>query len=160
MSRSMAATAPKQTRWRRARHAAAFLILVSFETPAFADRAGDMRAQISEVSTALTSGNAEQAMVPFDKSYKNYDQLSGYFQSLSSFQIENEVDVTDEQDTHTGSTVVVSWTLTLTDPSTNRSEQRAADITVRLMSRGGKWKIVDFSPLDIFNPLRKQSRKR
>ncbi len=134
-------------------------MLITLQQPVFADRAGDVLAQISSVGTALTSGDATEAMEPFDKSFVNYDKLSGYFEGLSNYQVENEVDVTDEQDTDTGTTLTITWTLTLTDPSTNHSEGRTADINVRLVSRGGKWKIVDFSPIDIFNPLQKRTSK-
>jgi hypothetical protein len=99
-------------------------------------------------------------MEPFDKSYANYDKLSGYFQGLTVFQVDNEVDVTDEDDTSdTETKVTANWSITLTDRSTNRTDHRAADINIRFVLKGRKWKIVDFSPIDIFNPLTKWDSK-
>lgn len=135
--------------------AAAFSLLFS-GSPLFADRAADIRSQISYVATALASGNAADALTPFDKSCPNFEKLSGYFQGITLFQVENEVDVVDEDDqTNTETKVTVDWTLTLTDLGTNRTDHRTAEINLRLALKHGKWKIVEFSPIDIFNPLPK-----
>lgn len=144
----------------RSAHGAALLILVWFQVPALADRAADIRVQISSIGTALSSGSASEAMTPFDKSYASYGKLRDYFEALSALQAENEVDVLDEQDTDAGSTVTIKWTLTLTNPSTSHSDARTANINVRFALKRGKWKIVDFSPIDIFNPLQGQTPKR
>ncbi len=135
------------------------LIVLSAGSPLLADRAADVRTLIGNVATSLTSGNPADAMAPFDKSYVNYEKLSGYFQGLTNFQIENEVDVTDEQDTEDGAKLTIAWALTLTDLTTNRTDQRAGEINVRLVLKGGKWKIVEFSPIEIFNPLPKRDAK-
>jgi len=135
-------------------------MLVSFGSSALADRADDVRTQISHIATSLTAGNVTDAMVPFDKSYGNYDQLKNDFLGLTSFQIENEIDVTDEQDTDTGANLTVTWMITLTDRSTNQTEHRTADLEVRLVLKNRKWKIVGFTPIDIFSPLQKQTPKR
>lgn len=125
-----------------------------------ADRAADIRAQLSYIATALTSGNGNDAMRPFDKSFSNYDKLSNYFQGLSAFQLNSEVDVVDEQDADTYTNLTVDWTLTLTDPGTDATERRRGDINVRLVLKEGKWKIVDFSPISLFNPQHKLAPKR
>ncbi len=130
-------------------------------SPLLADRAADIRSQISHIATSLASGDVEDALDPFDKSCASYDKLSGYFQGLTVFQIENGVDVTDEDDTSdTQTKVTVNWAITLTDRSSNRTDHRTADINIRLVLKGRKWKIVDFSPIDIFNPLTKWDSKR
>ena len=124
-----------------------------------ADRA-DVRAQISSVATALSAGNPADAMAPFDKSFPNYEKLAEYFQGLVAYNVENEVDVTDEQDTDTDTKLTVSWTLTLTDLGTNSTESHTGDVNIRLLKKDGKWKIVDFSPINFFNPQQKQGSKR
>ncbi len=96
----------------------------------------------------------------FDKSCSNYQKLTEYFQGLAAFQIENEVDVTDEQDTATDTKLTVNWTLTLTDLGSNSTERRSGDVNIRLLQKDGKWKIVDFSPIDLFNPQQKPGPKR
>ena len=87
----MAATAVK-------RRLFAAAVLLSFAGPLLADRASDVRSQISYVATSLASGSAADALTPFDKSCSNYQKISDYFQGLTVYQIENEVDVTDEDD--------------------------------------------------------------
>lgn len=139
---------------------AALLFVLSAGSPLQADRAGDLRSRISELATSLTSGNAARAMAVFDASYSSFEKLQGYFQGLTGRQIENEVDVTDERDSPDGGVnLTLSWDLTLTDLSTNRTEHRSAEITAHLVSKKGKWMIVEFSPIDIFDPLSKRLAK-
>lgn len=141
----------------RARFLYTLALLGIFTAPSRADRAADVLAQLNHVATALTDGNALDAMSPFDKSFADYEKLSNYFAGLTSaFQVINEVKVEDEQDTETETKLTVSWTLTLTDLGTGYSEQRSGEINVRLILKDGKWKIVDFSPIDLFNPAQKR----
>lgn len=126
-----------------------------------ADDPADARAQLSSVATALSADNASDAMTAFDKSYPKYEVLSNYFGGLvNAFQITNEIDVTDEQDAPSEIKLTVHWAMTLQGLQTNYTENRAADIEVRLIRQHGKWKIAAFSPIDIFNPQQDRFRKR
>lgn len=134
----------------------AAVTMLALAGPIFADRAADVRSQMAHIATALTDGNPSDAMAPFDKSFSNYEQLRNYFGGLtSSYQLLNEVDVTDEQDTDDETKLTVNWTLTMTDVATSFAARRSAEINVRLVQEGGKWKIVDFSPIEVFNPQQK-----
>jgi hypothetical protein len=118
-----------------------------------ADEAADVRAQLGAIATALTAGNPAEAMMPFDKSYADYDKLSNYFAGLTNaFQIVNNVSVTDEDDAAAESKLTVHWTLTLSDLGSNATQQREGDIHVRMVLRGRTWKIVEFAPIDVFDP--------
>jgi len=140
----MAATARKLVR---------LAIIALLAATARGDQAQDIRARISQIATALTAGNPAEAMIPFDKSYPDYAKLSSYFAGLTSaFQVENEVSVTDEEDTPTESKVTVDWSLTLTDLGTNATIQRTAVVAAKLVRKDREWKIVAFSPIAIFNP--------
>jgi|GEM_PF-1228008 len=126
--------------------------------PAFGDRAADMRSEIGQVATALTAGNPAEAIAPFDKSFANYQKLRDDFEGLTNaFQLVNEVDVVDERDTENETELTLNWTITMTDPATNYTESRSAELSVRLARNGRKWKIVDLSPIGLFNP--QQQRK-
>ena len=145
---------------RRTLFTAAALLLLS-GSPLLADRAADIRSQICYIATSLGNGSAADALTPFDKSYVDYEKLSSYFQGLTALQIENEVDVTDEDDTSdTETKVTVTWAITLTDISSSHTDHRSADINIRLVLKGRKWKIVEFSPIDIFNPLSRGNAKQ
>lgn len=118
-----------------------------------ADQPADIRSAIEIVATGLSAGNPADAISVFDKSYANYDKLSSYFGGLTSaFHIVNEVDVVDENDSEAATTVTVHWTITLSNLATNFSERREADIHAHLVLKERKWKIVDFTPIAIFNP--------
>lgn len=118
-----------------------------------ADQAADVRAALGTIATGLTAGNPAEAMTPFDKAYSDYDKLSNYFAGLTNaFQVVNNVNVTDEEDTAAESKLTVHWTITLSDLGKNFTQQRAGDINVRMALKGRKWKIVEFAPIDVFDP--------
>jgi len=123
----------------RALCTAALAMLTLPALPLHADRPGDVLATINYVATALASDNAVDAMAPFDKSFANYAKLRDYFSGLTeSSQLVNEVDLTDEQDSDTQSSVTVDWTLTLTNKTTLQTERRSGEIDIRLTLQGGK----------------------
>lgn len=118
-----------------------------------ADQSADVRACVQTIATSLSAGNTAQAMTAFDKSYAHYDTLSDYFGGLTSaFQIVNNVDFVDQDDKEGESKLTVHWTITLTDLGSNFTQQRVGDIQVRLVVKGGKWKILEFAPIEVFNP--------
>jgi len=130
-------------------------LLLGLSFSLHADRPEDIRAQLVYVASALSGGNPSDALGPFDKSCKDYGKLRDYFLGLTqAYQVASEVEVTDEDDRETETKLQVNWRLTLTDPGTNISTQRSADIKLTLARKDGKWKIVDLSPADFFNPQR------
>lgn len=125
-----------------------------------ADQAADVRSAIELIATALSSGNPAQAMSAFDKSYANYQKLSDDFEGLTNaFRIVNEVDVVDEDDAPAETKITVHWIITLSDLALNYTERREGDINARLVLKGRKWKLVEFSPLDVFDPQQKPPTK-
>jgi hypothetical protein len=125
--------------------------------PAAADQAHDVLQAINRVATALTDGDPAGAMAPFDKSYPSYAILQKNFIGLTAaYQLTNEASVTDEQDSADDATLTMQWTLNLTNKSTSATLTRSAEVHVRLHSENGKWKIVEFSPTDLFDPAAKE----
>ena len=138
-------------------------LLLAGTLPLHADRAADVRAQVAYVASALGNGNPSDALGPFDKAYKDYGKLKDYFQALTTgFEVTSEVEILDEQDEEGETKLLVNWTLTLTNPraatdlNASSSERRSMDVNIRLVPKKGKWKIIDLSPIDIFNPQGKQ----
>ena len=118
-----------------------------------ADQTADVRSQVEAIARGLSAGDPAAAMSPFDKSYAHYDKLSDDFGGLTAaFDIVNNIDVVDEEDTAADSKLSVHWTITLSDLQSHFTEQRAGDINVRLVLKDRKWKIVEFSPIDVFDP--------
>jgi hypothetical protein len=107
------------------------------------------------IASALSGGNPSDALAPVDESFKEYGRLRDYFAALTrAYQVASEVDITDEDDREKETKLQVTWRLTLTDPETNTSSQRSANMNLTLVQKGGKWKIADLSPVDFFNPQR------
>jgi hypothetical protein len=122
-------------------------------TPLFGDQASDALATVTRVATALSANNPAAAIAQFDPSYSEYDKLKNYFIGLTgAYNITSEISIADEQVSTGAESFRLDWTLTLTHPNTSFSKQRAAEVQVRLIRKKGKWKIVSFSPIDIFNP--------
>lgn len=135
--------------------ATALALMLALCSSARADDSADARDQISHIANALSEGNAAGAMAPIDKSFAKYDKLRDYFAGLTAaFQIVNGIEISDEQGETAQITLSVHWDLTLTDLQTNYTENRAADLNVKLSKVKGKWKIMDIEPIDIFNPAR------
>lgn len=117
------------------------------------DPASDLRSQLDVIARGLSAGDPAAAIVPFDKSLPDYDKLSNYFGGLTqAFSIVNEIDVADEQDSDTQVKATVHWTITLSDLGSNYTERRVGDIDIRMILRARKWKIVEFAPIDVFDP--------
>jgi hypothetical protein len=132
----------------------AALLLPAVAVPVAADESADIRRALSDVASALSVSNAEQAMEPFDKdAFDGYDKLSSFFQGLTgAYQVDSQIDVTSEDSTETSATLEVHWVLTLTDPATNLDQRRTGDITVKLAKKKNSWRIVGFTPIGLFDP--------
>jgi hypothetical protein len=129
-----------------------------FAATSKADQAGDLRSLLSHIATALTAGDPADAMTPFSKSFANYNKLRDYFTGLANaFDIVNEVDVTDEEDSAKEILATIHWAITLSNKGNNASNQRASDIHVRCVREKGKWRISGFSPTDVFDPAQAQT---
>ena len=85
-------------------------------------------------------------------SFTGRKRLRKYFEGLAAFQVENEVDFSDEEDSDKAVVFTVNWNLTLTDLGTDRTRNRSGQIRVKVIPVESKWRIVEFSPLDIFDP--------
>jgi hypothetical protein len=126
-----------------------------------ADQASDLRTLLSDIAVALTSGDPASALEPFSKSLPDYNKLRDYFSGLTSaFDIVNEVDVTDEQDSPHETKATVHWVITFTSKGNNWSNQRDADIQVQCVQEKKKWLISGFSPIDVFDPAKAQTPMR
>jgi hypothetical protein len=117
-----------------------------------ADPSSSARQQVAAVAEALSAGDAAEAMTHFAKTFPDYEKLRRYFEGLAAFQVENQVDFTDEDDSDTAVIFTITWDLTLTDLGTDRTRNKSGQIHVKLVPVESKWRIVEFSPLDIFNP--------
>ncbi|MBV8867236.1 MAG: hypothetical protein JO210_17700 [Acidobacteriaceae bacterium] len=154
----MAVTGPERSRARRLSRLMQAVLLVGGAACLRADQSAEIRSRLSEVAASLTAGDPAAAMAPFSKSFANYAKLRDYFAGLTNaFSIVNEVDVLDEADSKTQSVATIQWAVTLTNPQNNFNNQRSAEIHVRFMREKGQWKIVEFSPIAIFDPSQAQN---
>lgn len=151
----MAATGRETELIRRwAEYAIAIVALgLLLQRPTFAaDPSSSARGQIAAVAEALTSGDAAEAISHFSESLPDYTKLRHYFEGLTAFSLENEVTVTDEEDSDHGVDLTITWTVTFTDLTTDQTKQRSTEIHATVALENSKWRIVKFAPIEIFNP--------
>jgi hypothetical protein len=141
-------------------HSRAALVLMLLATvPVAAQREKAIETQIARVGTALSSRNAEEAMIPFDKSFADYSRLNDYFAALTdAYSLTNEVDILDEEISDHEATVTVHWIMVLSDLHSGLSETREQDLTVKLSMKKSDWKIVSITPLEFFDPAPRKSK--
>lgn len=120
---------------------------------ATADQPHDVFQAIEQVANGLSAGNPADALSPFDKSLPKYATLENEFIGLTqSYLITNEADVLEEEDSPGDTKLTLRWAITLTSKESNDSNSHAGEVHVHLRLKNGKWKIVEFSPIDIFTP--------
>jgi len=129
----------------------ALLLALACFLPAQQSRA--IRDQVAHVGTALSSGNPEEAMTPFDKSFDNYSRLSDYFSALTNaYTLTNDLEITDEAIDKHEATLTIHWIMTLSDLKTGLSEVRVQDLTLKLSMKKYDWRIISIAPLTFFDP--------
>lgn len=131
----------------------AAVVLFAWAIPMRADRAADVRAQVTYVASALASGNPTDALTAFDKGLPEYEKLSEYFAALTNnYDVVSEIEIADEDDQEKESILKANWTLQISDKVNNSDVRRTFDVTIHLKPLRGKWKIFKFAPLEMFNP--------
>jgi len=116
--------------------------------------------QVSNVAASLTAGDAAEAMMPFDKSFADYDKLRDDFIALTTaYRISNQLEILVQNIAGQEATLTVHWVLTLSDEFNDLAETRAQDVTVKLSFLKYQWRIVGFSPLELFDPELQKSKK-
>ncbi len=114
----------------------------------------DVRAALGQVASALTASDPSGAMQPFSKTLPDYGKLRNYFTGLTNgFSIVNEIDILDQQ----GAQATVRWAMTLSSDGGNHSTRRVAEIHLRMSLEKKKWKVVEFSPISLFDPEQAQT---
>jgi hypothetical protein len=118
-----------------------------------ADDSADVHKVIGDVADALSSGEVTQALAGFDKKFVNYQKLSDYFEALTNaYFVENTVDFMDEDVSASAATVMVRWDLAVTTKQSGITKNRSAELTMRLVREGKKWRIMEFGPIGMFDP--------
>ena len=135
-------------------------LLVSSAAIAWPARAwgpDDPRAVLAYLSSALANSNPSDALSVFSKNCPAYGKLVEYFSALTrSYEITSEVEITGENTEKDAAELEANWAMTLTGLVSSATRQRRQDVKIRLSreqsGKGKSWKIVNFTPVDLFNP--------
>jgi hypothetical protein len=136
-----------------------FALLVLLAATLSAQQSKAIYRQVATVATSLTAGSASEAMMPFDKSFDGYEKLRDDFNALvSAYQLVNQIEILEQDIVATEATLTVRWVLTMNDPVTALGETRTQDVIVKLSFLRYQWRIVGFSPIDLFDPQPTKSK--
>jgi len=121
-------------------------------------RGADAAAQVWDVLTnmasALASGDAPGFLHDFDRNMKGFEELATAVTGLlAETQIESGIDPVENTGDDQNRTLEVTWSMRLI----SRSEiatvtQRQATVTIRMARQRGKWRVVGLEPESLFRP--------
>jgi hypothetical protein len=119
-----------------------------------ADPARDAASVITEVAAALTAGNVQEFMAPFDAAFPGRDRLRENVAALAAQgDTQSYLEVTSNEGSATERTLQVSWDLRVQRSSEALPyARREVNVTCKLQLRGKRWVIVDFAPVDFLAP--------
>lgn len=127
----------------------------------FADTHSDVLELFASMTSALSDDNPAGFMKGFDKNMADYDKLSGYVDGLiREAEVSASVDPVKDEGDDMKRSVDLDWTLQI------RSRQMAGPLVerqqtahVELVKQKKHWRIVSFTPIDLFAPARFSSSK-
>jgi len=118
-----------------------------------ASDSADIHSVIGDVANGLSGGSAGQAMEGFSKKCANYQKLSDDFQTLTNaYLVTDRVQFTDEEVTSAQATVKLHWEMSVTTKGAEYTTNRNADLIIKLVREGKHWRIIELTPIDIFDP--------
>jgi hypothetical protein len=119
-------------------------------------RGADAAAQVWDVLTnmasALASGDAPGFLHVFDRRMKGFDDFGAAVKGLvAEAVVESAIDPVENTGDDQNRKVEVVWSMRLISRSElDTVTERQSTVTVRLARQGGKWKVVGFEPADLF----------
>lgn len=116
-----------------------------------ADPARDAAAVITELAAALTAGNVQLFLAPFEKPD---EQLRASVAALvAQGETQSYVEIVKNEGDGQARTVEATWELRIKrEGDATPSTRREARITAKVELRGKRWRIVEFAPVDFFRP--------
>lgn len=132
-----------------------FLLAAIFALPALsADPARDAAGVFTELAAALTAGNAQEFMAPFDRSFPDYGRLRDNVRALVELgETQSYLDVVANEGDATRRTLEVDWELRIRRTmDATISARRQVRVACTLVLRGKRWVVVQFKPVDFLAP--------
>ncbi len=126
-----------------------------FALPALAaDPARQAAGVLTELAAALTAGNVQEFMAPFDRSFPQYERLRANVTALTAqAATESYLDVVSNQGDAARRTLEADWELRVQRPGdATLSSRRQVRVACTLEWRGKRWRIVQFQPVDFLAP--------
>ncbi|MDE3165732.1 MAG: hypothetical protein KGN36_08000 [Acidobacteriota bacterium] len=131
------------------------LPVLLFALPAMAaDPARDAAGVLTDLAAALTAGNVQEFLVPFDRSCPQYESLRANVTALlAQAATESYLDVVSNEGDAARRTLEADWELRVQRPGdATISSRRQVRVTCIVELRGKHWRIVQFRPVDFLAP--------
>ncbi len=132
----------------------AILLALAAARAVAADPAREVWDALSAMANALTESDATTFLFYIDPSMPGFDSFRLAIRGLlNEVEINSSISpIENEGDAHTR-TLVVDWSMHLMD--LNGAEEvttREANVTMKLVRRRARWKVISFQPADFFRP--------
>jgi hypothetical protein len=132
------------------------IVAVAAAVLGVADTHSDVLELFASMTSALSDDNPAGFMKAFDRNMPDYDKLSGYVDGLiREAEVSASIDPTKDEGDDVKRSVDLDWTLQI------RSRQMAGPLVerqktvhVELVKQKKHWRIVSFTPLDLFAPAK------
>jgi len=121
---------------------------------AAAEPAREAASVITGLAAALTAGNVQEFMAPFDRSVPQYDSIQANVTALAAQgDTQSYLEITKNEGDERARTLEISWELRLTRASEALPyARRQTNVTCKLELRGKQWRIVAFQPAEFLAP--------
>jgi hypothetical protein len=119
-----------------------------------AEPARDAAAVITSLTAALTAGNVQEFLAPFDPAVAGYDRLRvGVAALAAQGETQSFVEVTKNEGSDHVRTVEANWELRIRrEGDATPSSRREVHVVCKLELRGKRWRIMEFTPVDFLVP--------
>ena len=133
---------------------ALLLMLVPAAMARAADPARDAAAVIAELAAALTAGNVQEFMAPFDPAFVDFQRVRAGVAALAAQgETQSYVEVVKNEGNSQSRALEVSWELRIRrEGDATISSRRQVQVACKLELRGQRWRIVQFAPVDFLSP--------
>jgi murein L,D-transpeptidase YcbB/YkuD len=119
-----------------------------------ADPARDAASVLTELAAALTAGNVQEFLAPFDRSFPDYERLRVNVSALvDQGETQSYLDVVANDGDAARRTLEVEWELRIRRMAdATISARRQVRVACTLELRGKRWRILRFKPVDFLAP--------
>ena len=130
------------------------LLFLPFAACLHADSEKDVEALLASAIAGLSDGRPELFLEPFDRAMPDFEKLRTAIVGLTGqADVSCSFEVVHSEGDDESRTLTLDWILRIDGKGGNTgSTRRQQTVTCTIIKRAKKWRIVSFSPVELFTP--------